>query len=184
MAATPTKPAGRSPRKAARKAGTSAKGRRSPEGPWTPPTGTLVPSLAMEDCAKAMEWYRRALGAQEIDRQLAPDGKVLQAILRVGSSWISLSDVLPGADTDHPISLGGTTCRLHLHTEDVDRLWDRAVAAGAQVTLPLATQPGGNRLGTFRDPFGHVWSLSRPADLRLEGQALDASPGGRPTGHG
>jgi PhnB protein len=127
-----------------------------------PTSGTfdaLVPSLAVEDAPKAIDWYKRAFGVREVDRRLAPDGKVVHAELALGGGRLYLFDV-PGTVTEHPVSLGGTTVRLHLQVEQVDRAFARAVAEGAAVLVPLADQAWGDRFGVLRDPFGHVWSMS------------------------
>jgi PhnB protein len=146
--------------------------RRKPPATAGASTETLVPVLAVEDAAAAIAWYKRAFGAAERDRRLTPEGKVVHAELALGGGRVYLVDVLPGAAADHPTSLGGTTVRLHLHVEKVDRTWARAVSEGAAVAIPLADQPWGERFGVLRDPFGHVWSMSRPVSA--------ASPASRP----
>jgi PhnB protein len=130
------------------------------------PSEALVPVLAVEDAAQAIAWYKRAFGARETDRRLTPEGKVVHAELAIGDARLSVVDVLPGAPADHPTSLGGTTVRLQLHLAKVDRAWARAVSEGAVVAVPLADQPWGERLGTLRDPLGHVWSLAEQAGPR------------------
>jgi uncharacterized glyoxalase superfamily protein PhnB len=185
---TPPKAAKGAPkgRKAAPKGGASRSSRAARETPVQQPS--LVPYLAVEDAARAIAWYKEAFGAREATRQAAPGGKVLHAELRIGDARFYLSDVFPGADVEHPTSLGGTTTSLHLSTPDVDRAWARAVSAGGVVTMPLANQFWGDRYGKLRDPFGHSWSLSWPAQMteaertRLQEAALKsfAAAGDRP----
>jgi len=142
----------------------STKRRRSPRtaGPSPVPPGypTVVPYLAVQGGVAALEFYKKAFGAKELARTTTPDGKLIHGRLRVGNSLIMLSDVFPGADVASPATVGTTTVTLHLYTKDVDRVWDRAVAAGAKVTRPLENQYWGERYGHLLDPFGHHWSLS------------------------
>lgn len=128
--------------------------------PIPPGFPTIVPYLAVYGGVAALEFYKKAFGARELARQTTPDGKLIHGRLRFGQSLVMLSDVFPGADVAAPSSVGTTTVTLHLYSKDVDRLWDRAVAAGAKVTMPLENQYWGERYGHLQDPFGHHWSLS------------------------
>lgn len=130
-----------------------------------PPWRTVTPYLAVSDAARAIDWYKEALGAREIARMPAPGGKIMHAELMIGDSRVMLSDVFPGSDLTEPTQLGGTGAGLHLTIPAVDRAWKRAVAAGATVTMPLENQFWGDRYGKLRDPFGHSWSLSFPARM-------------------
>jgi len=133
-----------------------------PAGPSPIPLGypTIIPYLAVHGGVAALEFYKKAFGAKELARTTAPDGKLIHGRLRLGNSVIMLSDVFPGADVASPSTVGTTTVTLHLYAKDVDRVWDRAVAAGAKVTMPLENQYWGERYGHLLDPFGHHWSLS------------------------
>ena len=152
-----SKPARAAPKRAA-PSRAPRKGRVEEAGP----AEALVPVLVVEDAAAAIAWYKRAFAAREADRRLTPEGKVVHAELALGGSRLYLVDVLPGGATDHPIALGGTTVRLHLHVQKIDRAWARAVSEGAAVAVPLADQDWGERFGVLRDPFGHVWSMAQP----------------------
>jgi len=142
----------------------SPKRRRSsrPTGPSPVPPGypTIIPYLAVQGGVAALEFYKKAFGAKELARTTTPDGKLIHGRLRLGDSLIMLSDVFPGADVASPSTVGTTTVTLHLYAKDVDRVWDRAVAAGAKVTMPLENQYWGERYGHLLDPFGHHWSLA------------------------
>lgn len=142
----------------------SRKRRRAPRstGPSPVPPGypPVIPYLAVQGGTDALEFYQKAFGAKVLARTTTPDGKLIHGRLRIGSSIIMLSDVFPGSDTASPATVGTTTVTLHLYTKDVDRVWDRAVAAGAKVTMPLADMYWGERYGHLLDPFGHHWSLS------------------------
>jgi uncharacterized glyoxalase superfamily protein PhnB len=127
---------------------------------------TITPQLTVNGVAAAIEWYTRALGANELLRNLAPDGtSVMHAELLFGDSRFFVVDEFPES-AKSPRSLGGSPVTLHLYVEDVDALFDRAVSAGAEVLLPVADQFWGDRYGMLADPFGHRWSIaSRIEDL-------------------
>lgn len=119
----------------------------------------MTPYLSVARGVEALEFYKKAFGAKELARQLSPNGKLIHGRLRIGDSIVMLSDVFPGADTAAPSSVGTTTIRMHIYSNDVETLWNRAVAAGATVTMPLDDQFWGERYGHLEDPFGHKWSL-------------------------
>jgi PhnB protein len=127
---------------------------------------TITPHLVVNDVAAAIAWYTRALGANELLRNMAPDGtSVMHAELLLGDSRFFVVDEFPGSPKS-PRSLGGTPVTLHLYVEDVDAAFDRAVAAGAEALLAVADQFWGDRYGMLTDPFGHRWSIaSRIEDL-------------------
>ncbi len=122
----------------------------------------MTPYLAVERGAEALDFYQKAFGARELQRQLTPDGKLIHGRMRIGNSIVFLSDVFQGSDRAAPSTVGTTTVALHIYSNDVEKLWNRAVAAGAKVTMPLDDQFWGERYGHLVDPFGHHWSLSMP----------------------
>jgi PhnB protein len=134
-------------------------------------TRMVTPYLAVHDAAHAMEWYKKAFGARELNRQLTPEGKVMHGALKIGDSVILLSDDFGGGDTKEPRALGGTSVNLHVHSKDNERLWRRAVENGARVTMPLAVQFWGDRYGKLVDPFGHSWAFGYPAKIGKAEQA-------------
>jgi len=127
---------------------------------------TITPQLAVSSVADAIAWYTQALGANELLRNTAPDGKsIMHSELLLGDSRLFIVDEFPGSMAA-PSTLGGTTVTLHLYVSDVDALFRRAVDAGAVVLMPVADQFWGDRYGILRDPFGHRWSIaSRIEDL-------------------
>jgi len=125
-----------------------------------PGFGTVTAYLSVDGGPAALEFYKQAFGARELQRTVTPDGKLIHGRLRIGDTMVLLSDVFPGAATVAPSSIGTTTVTLHVYAKDVDALWDRAVAAGAKVSMPLENQFWGERYGRLVDPFGHHWSLS------------------------
>jgi PhnB protein len=121
---------------------------------------SVTPYLAVDDAAKAIEYYKRAFGAKERVRMDAPDGKIGHAELEIGDSLVMLSDPFPQASTKTPKELGGTTAGVFLYVEDVDEVVKQAVDAGATVTMEVADQFWGDRFGSVTDPFGHSWSIA------------------------
>ena len=121
---------------------------------------TVTPYLACGDGAAAIEFYRKAFGAQEKMRMPGPDGKVGHAEIAIGDSRIMLTSEYAAMDFLSPASRGGTTVHLHLYVKDSDALTARAVKAGAKLLRKVEDQFYGDRLGTVEDPFGHVWHLA------------------------
>jgi PhnB protein len=121
---------------------------------------TATPYLAVDDAAEALEYYKKAFGAKERGRMEAPDGKIGHAEIQIGDSLVMLSDPFPQAATRTPKELGGTTGSVFLYVEDVDAFVQKAVDAGATVTMEVADQFWGDRFGTITDPFGHTWSVA------------------------
>jgi PhnB protein len=121
---------------------------------------TVSAYLAVDDAARAIDYYTRAFGAKESVRMDGPDGKIGHAELEIGDSRIMLSDPFPQASTRPPKELGGTSASVFMYVEDVDAVVKQAVDAGATVTMEVADQFWGDRFGTITDPFGHVWSIA------------------------
>jgi PhnB protein len=139
----------------------------------------VTPYLIVTDSARAIDFYKRAFGAEELLRLDGPDGKVVHAELKIGDSIIMLSEEMPG-HTRSPQSLGGTAVDIMLYVKDVDQVFNRAVAAGAKVAIPLSDMFWGDRYGQVTDPFGHSWSLAThkedvpPEELRKRTKAAMA----------
>ena len=122
----------------------------------------LTPYLTVSDAAAAIAFYVEAFGAEEIERTLTPDGqKIMHAEVALNGGVIMLSDDFTEdpAQASTPEALGGSPVTLHLSVDNPEPLWERAVAAGAEVTMPLERQFWGALYGRLRDPFGHEWSL-------------------------
>lgn len=115
--------------------------------------------LRVHDTAAALDFYARAFGAKEIFRLTEPSGRIGHAETKIGPVTIMLSDEYPELGIRGPLSVGGTTVALHIHVDDVDRLFAQAVEAGATVVRPLVDAFYGERAGLVRDPFGHEWLL-------------------------
>lgn len=121
---------------------------------------TVTPYLCVNDGAAAIEFYKRALNAQELFRMQLPDGKISHAELQIGDSRVMLAGEFPEMNFRSPKSLGGSPIMMHLYVDDCDAWFNRAVEAGAKVTRPLADQFYGDRGGMVEDPFGHSWYLA------------------------
>jgi len=121
---------------------------------------TVTPYIVVNDAARAIDFYKKAFDATELNRMQGPQGKIGHAELRIGDSVIMLSDELPGSDCRAPQSLGGTTANIFLYVKDVDHSYQKAVSAGAKSTTPVADMFWGDRYGRLTDPFGHSWSLA------------------------
>jgi PhnB protein len=121
---------------------------------------TITPYLAVDDAAKAIDYYKRAFGAKERLRMDAPGGKIGHAELEIGDSLVMVSDPFPQSSTKPPSQLGGTSGSVFMYVEDVDSVVQDAIDAGATVTMPVEDMFWGDRFGTVQDPFGHQWSIA------------------------
>ncbi|MGZ3674808.1 MAG: VOC family protein, partial [Ktedonobacterales bacterium] len=116
----------------------------------------VAPYLCIKGAADAIAFFRDALGATEVSRMVAPDGRVSHAEIRIGGVALYLADEFPEIAVVSPKTLGGSPV-LHLTVPNVDELASRAIAAGATVLRPLADQDYGYRNYKLADPFGHTW---------------------------
>ena len=122
---------------------------------------TVTPNLVLRDCAKAIEFYKRALGAQEISRFPAPDGKsVWHAELRIGDSVIFMNDEMPGMGRAAPTVSNPVPVTMWLYVPDCDAAYQRAVGAGAKAAMPPSDMFWGDRMGSVADPYGYTWSFA------------------------
>jgi len=121
---------------------------------------TVTPYLACGDAARAIEFYKKAFGAAEVVRMPGPDGTIAHAEVKIGDSRVMLTDEYREMDFLSPLTRGGTTVHIHLYVADADKMADRAVGAGAKLLHPVQDKFYGDRTGTVRDPFGHVWHIA------------------------
>ncbi len=129
---------------------------------------TVTPQLTMENAASAIEWYKKALGAEEVARAIGPDGKIIHAEIRIGDSLIMLNDDMMGGSTVK--AHGGSPVSLWVYVADSDALFNRALDAGARVAEgpmgQMQDQFWGDRTGTLIDPEGYRWNIAtRKEDL-------------------
>lgn len=121
---------------------------------------SLTPYLVVSGGAAAIDFYRKAFGAQELMRMPGPDGKLMHAEIKIGDSILMLGDENPQMGARSPKSLGGTPASVLLYVENVDAVFDRAVKAGAKVVMPVEDMFWGDRYAKLEDPFGHLWQLA------------------------
>ena len=121
---------------------------------------TVTPYLTVNGAADAIAFYQKAFGAEVKCLVRGPDGKVAHCELQIGDSMIMMGDEFPMGHCKSPKTLGGATGGLNLYVEDVDALFNRAVAAGAKVQMPVQDMFWGDRYGKLSDPFGHEWSVA------------------------
>ena len=123
---------------------------------------TVTPQLILDNAAQAIDWYKKALGAEEVSRATGPDGKILHADLKIGNSHIMVNDAMGGAKG--PKAFGGSPMSLWVYVENADALFNRAVAAGAKVEPgpmgQISDQFWGDRCGTINDPQGYRWTIA------------------------
>ena len=121
---------------------------------------TVTPHLVCANGTDAIAFYKQAFDAVEESCLLNPQNKVMHAMIRIGDSAIMLSDEFPDWGSFSPKSLKGSPVTIHLYVKDVDAAVQRAVAAGAKITMPVADMFWGDRYGQLEDPFGHHWSIA------------------------
>jgi uncharacterized glyoxalase superfamily protein PhnB len=122
---------------------------------------TLTPHLVVRNADQAIEFYRKAFGAEVVgDIARGPGGKVMHALLLIGDSHLMLNDEMTDFGSLSPLSGGSSSVTIHIYTPDVDAAFQRATSAGAQVKMPLMDQFWGDRYGVVMDPYGHQWSLA------------------------
>jgi uncharacterized glyoxalase superfamily protein PhnB len=120
---------------------------------------TVTPHLICAGASDAIEFYKRAFGAVELSRMPGADGKIMHASIRIGDSVIMLNEEMPEWGALGPKALKGSPVTIHLYVEDADAAFEKAVGAGAKVTMPLDDMFWGDRYGKLEDPFGHQWSI-------------------------
>ncbi len=120
----------------------------------------VTPYLIVDGASAAIDFYTSVLGATERMRMAAPEDRIGHAELEVGGSLIMLADESPEMDARGPKAVGGTPVSLHVYVEDADRVFDRAIEAGAKALRPVEDRFYGDRSGGFEDPFGHRWDVA------------------------
>lgn len=121
---------------------------------------TATPYLAIRNAAKAIEFYKKAFGAEEAFRMPGPDGQIMHAEIRIGDSMIMMAEESPHMICKSPESLGGSCAGVHLYVADVDTVYKAALAEGAKGNLEPMDAFWGDRFSQITDPFGHVWSIA------------------------
>ena len=130
--------------------------------PIPPGFHTITPHLIIKDAAGAIDFYKKAFGAEELSRMAMPDGRLIHASLKIGDSVLMLCDEFPehGAGGGSPNTLNNFHATIHMYVEDVDKAFQRAVDAGAVASMPPQDMFWGDRYGRVVDPFGQPWSIA------------------------
>ncbi|MGH9862885.1 MAG: VOC family protein [Candidatus Acidiferrales bacterium] len=134
---------------------------------------SITPYLIIQGAGRAIEYYKKVFNAKEVLRMASPDGqKVMHAELKIGNSMVMLADEAPEMGARSPQAIGGTPVHLLLYVRNVDRVFKRAVKAGAKAVEEPNDKFYGDRSGRITDPFGHEWSLSTHKE-DLSGEEID-----------
>jgi len=133
---------------------------QSPVKPIPEGMASVTPHLTVEGAADAIEFYKKAFDAREMARLPGPGGKLMHAQIMIGDSHVMLADDFPDYGGFGPKHLKGSPVTIHLYVADADAVFNRAVAAGATVRMPIADMFWGDRYGVITDPFGHHWSIA------------------------
>lgn len=138
---------------------------------------TVTPALTINGAAQAIDWFKRALGAEEIMRAPDPSGqKIWHAMIRIGNSMVFVNDDFPEMGGGKP-----SPARLWIYTDGVDAAWKRATDAGAKVKMPIGDMFWGDRMGTIVDQWGNEWTLAQhtkdmtPEEMKKAEDAFVAS---------
>jgi len=151
------------------------------ESPKTIPEGyhSINTYLIVRNADRAIEFYKKAFGAEERFRMYGPDGKaIMHAELKIGDSIFMLSEESKEMKAHSPESIGGSPVSMYVYVRDVDQIFNQAVSEGATVLKPVNDQFYGDRSGYLKDPFGHLWSLATHKkdlssdELRKAGEAF------------
>jgi PhnB protein len=121
---------------------------------------SVTPSLTIRGAAKALEFYKKAFGAEEMYRLPGPGDKIMHAEFKIGNSTMMMSDEAPEWKALSPQAIGGCPSSFLIYVPDVDAAMEKAVKAGATPFMPVADQFWGDRMGALTDPFGYRWSLA------------------------
>ena len=149
-------------------------------------TPTLTPHIVCAGAADAIDFYKRAFGAEELMRVPGEDGKLMHAAVSIDGAMLMLVDENREWGIQSPLSLGGSPVTLHLSVPDADAAIARAEAAGATVVMAAHDAFWGDRYGLVKDPFGHSWSVAHPlrdtamSEDELRAAARDAMCGQAP----
>lgn len=152
----------------------NSKVRPIPEG-----YAAVMPYLIVNDCAGAIEFYKKAFGATERFRFDAPGGKIGHAEIEINGSIVMMADEYPEMGAKAPAAFGGSPVSLMVYCEDVDAMVKRAAEAGARIERPVENQFYGDRAGSIVDPYGHRWHIAThvedvsPEEMKRRMQAFE-----------
>jgi PhnB protein len=120
----------------------------------------VIPMLVCSDGASEIEFCKSAFGAVELSRRTNPDGTVVHATLKLGEAMVMVHGESPTLASRAPGSDGSSSVVVYIYVKDADVAIERAVAAGAKVSIPVTNMFWGDRVGRLIDPAGHVWNVA------------------------
>ena len=123
-------------------------------------SSVVMPMLVCRDVAAAIDFCKTAFGAVELGRRPGPDGTVAHALLAISGAMVIIEAEWPTLASRAPQPDGSSPVVIFVYVEDVDKVVERAVAAGAKIVLPVKNQFWGDRTGRIMDPSGHVWTIA------------------------
>ena len=126
----------------------------------SPSPQTVTAYFIVGNATDALDFYKRAFGAEELFRLTDPGGRIGHAEIRIGSSNMMLADEHPDFGALSPPTVGGSPVKFQIQVDDADAFAERAIAAGATLLRPLENQFYGMRSGMVADPFGHSWFIA------------------------
>jgi uncharacterized glyoxalase superfamily protein PhnB len=141
---------------------------------------TITANITVNDAKRALEFYQKAFGAEEVMRMPGPGGKVMHAEFRIGNSRVMIADEMPEMGNKGPSGYGGSPVSFYVYVNNVDAAWKRAVGAGAKALMPLENMFWGDRTGPLEDPFGYRWTLAQhvkdvtPSEMKAGHEAFTA----------
>lgn len=121
---------------------------------------SLTPFLSCENTAEMINFYKKALNAQEIERIPLPNGGISYALIKIGNAHLMLGDIQPNCGTKSAKELGGIPVSFYVYVDDVDAAFEQAKNAGMSVTYPVQEQFWGDKMGALLDPFKLSWTLA------------------------
>jgi PhnB protein len=126
---------------------------------------TVTPYLTLKNTAAALDFYKKAFGAEELYRMPGPDGQsIMHAEMKIGDSMVMLGEECPDMGVVSPLALNNSPVTVHLYVENADAVFQRAVSAGAETMMPPTDMFWGDRFAKVKDPFGHRWSIATPIE--------------------
>lgn len=135
----------------------------------------ITPHLVCDGANEAIEFYKKAFGARELNRIDGPDGSIMHACLSINGASVFLNDEFCEMGAVGPKKIGGTPVTIHLTVADADAFARRAIDAGAEVIMPVEDQFWGDRYGMIQDPCGHRWAIATPAETPLTQEEVMAN---------
>jgi uncharacterized glyoxalase superfamily protein PhnB len=147
---------------------------------------SVTPVFVVKDARKAIEFYKRAFAAEELFAMPGPNGKgVMHAEVKIGNSILMMGEENPQEPCKSAETMGGSPVSFYIYVENVDAAFQKAVAAGAEVRMPVEDMFWGDRVGTVQDPFGYSWSLATnlqqptPQEIQEGAKAFFAQKAGK-----